>query len=165
MGAGCTEAALRAVLAFLREQPQGSVKLNAMLKKSTGIISFQAFSLTFCYPTRCQWGLCPRANSSPWTHQGSQVDFQSKNTFWLVLDLVKHTHTHVHLSKHLGHLRTLNLLSEILECRCFFPSHQSSGSDGVTGNISSPIPMHTQHHKAQHKLSAQEPAASPLPLK
>jgi len=38
MGAGCTEAALTAVPALLRGQPQCSVQLNAMLKKSTGII-------------------------------------------------------------------------------------------------------------------------------
>lgn len=93
-------------------------------------------------------GLVPKGKQLPMKTSGPSGGFSKQKylfSFFLVPNLVKHTRAHVCLSKRFGHLCTLgpSLWNPRMGFHCFSLSHQSSGSDGVTGNISSPIPMHT----------------------
>lgn len=67
MGAGCTEAALRAVLAFLRGQPQRSVNSMQCLKNPQELFNFKPFPLHFAIPPHVS-GACAREQAAAHEH-------------------------------------------------------------------------------------------------
>lgn len=132
------------------------------LRSPQALFNFKPSPLPFAVPPGVR-GACAQGQTAPHEDIGAlRGIFKAKIPlffFFLVPNLVKHTRAHVCLSKRFGHLCTLgpSLWNPRMGFHCFSLSHQSSGSDGVTGNISSPSQC------TQHKLTAQEPAA-PTPL-